>query len=111
MSYRSKYGNKPTKIDGIRFASKKEAGRYLFLKEEEKTGRIKALRTQPRYNLLQPYTIGERKVRGIDYVADFEYYTVDDVLVIEDVKGVETDVFKLKRKFFEKLYMIELTII
>ena len=43
-------------------------------------------------------------VRGISYIADFRVEYDDGRIEIEDVKGVETEAFKLKRKLFEAAY-------
>lgn len=100
----SKYHNKKTKIDGIIFDSKREAERYSELKLLERAGKIEHLILQPKFILQNGYRkkSGE-KVRDITYIADFRYIE-NGVEVVEDVKGVETEVFKLKRKIFEKLY-------
>lgn len=42
--------------------------------------------------------------RSISYVADFKVTYKDGRVEIEDVKGVETEVFKIKRKLFEAAY-------
>ena len=92
----SKYGNRITYVDGIRFASKKEAKRYSELALLESTGKIDNLRLQPRIALM---------VNGIKigfYVADFQY-DLNNRQVIEDVKSVatRTPVYKLKKKILE----------
>lgn len=93
----SKYGAKPTIVDNIRFASKSEAKRYSELKLELLAGEISGLVLQPRY----PLKVNDKLI--CTYVADFEYTTRYGELVIEDVKGFETPVFKLKKKLFEAL--------
>jgi len=92
MSY-SKYGNRRTEIDGIVFASKAEAWRYAELRLRLAAGEIANLRLQPRYPLVV------NGVRVCTYVADFAY---TDVLqgggeVCEDVKGVATAAYRIKR--------------
>jgi len=53
-----------------------------------------------------------RSVRQIAYEADFEYIDSETGRrVIEDVKGVQTAVFKLKRKLVEYQYKIEIVLI
>ena len=42
--------------------------------------------------------------RKIEYVADFMYIDKDDKKIVEDVKGMMTDVYKLKKKLFLNLY-------
>lgn len=93
----AKYRNTPTEVDGFRFASKKEAKRYGELVLLERAGHIRHLQLQPRFPL---------KVNDIliaTYVADFLYYEKGN-WVVEDTKGVQTPVFKLKAKLFEVLY-------
>ena len=45
-----------------------------------------------------------RTVRPITYRADFRVTYVDGHQEIEDVKGMETEIFKIKRKMFEYKY-------
>ena len=108
----AKYHNKKTEYDGIKFASKKEATRYCELKQLERAGIIKDLRLQPRYTLQEKYEINGRKERAITYIADFEYYDNEkQKIVVEDVKSpaTKTQVYRIKKKLFEKRYNIEVT--
>lgn len=87
-----------TEIDGISFMSKLEARFYEYMKTEP---RIRILELQPRYELQPKYVTKDgRKIRGIEYVADFLIDVEGDVYVV-DAKGQETPDFKLKRKIFE----------
>ena len=67
--------------------------------ELQSAGEISDLRLQVNFTLREGYTLpnGER-VKGTIYKADFTYRDKDGDLIIEDVKGVKTDVYKLKRK-------------
>lgn len=105
----SKYRNKRTVIGGVAFDSKKEAERYVELKLLEKSGIICELKLQPRYELIPAYTLNNKKVRKVEYVADFEYAEKGKGVVIEDVKGMKTEVYKLKKKLFEYIYKKEIT--
>lgn len=80
--------------NGITFDSMAEMRRYLELKMLEKSGVIAGLELQPKF-LLIPKT--EKGGRAVYYIADFKY-TKDGKTVYEDVKGVKTDVYKLKKK-------------
>ena len=101
----SKYHSKKTTIDGITFDSKKEAQRYVELKMLEKAGAISQLVLQPRFELQESFKKNGKTYRKIEYVADFMYRDNEqNVTIVEDVKGVKTDVYKLKRKMFEKVY-------
>jgi len=95
----SKYGAKKSLVDGISFASKAEASRYLELKALERAGRIRDLVLQPRFLLIpskrRPDGVLER---ACHYVADFGYVGADGERVIEDTKGFATPDYIIKRK-------------
>lgn len=90
-------------MDGITFDSRKEADRYLVLKGMEEDGSIEDLRRQVRYELVPAFDVDGRHYRPVYYVADF-VYVEDGREVVEDVKGVMTDVYKLKSKLFARRY-------
>lgn len=98
---RSKYGAKPTVVDGVRFASQKEAARYRDLKLLEQAGQISGLVLQQRFDL---------EVCGVcigRYVADFEYLEREGgrwQRRVEDVKGYRTPLYRWKKKHFEAQY-------
>ena len=101
----SKYNAKKTVIDGVTFDSRKEGRRYRELRLLEKSGVIKDLCLQPRFLLQEAYSKNGRAVRKIEYIADFSYYDLEkDKFVVEDVKGIKTDVYRLKKKIFEYKY-------
>lgn len=98
---KNKYRNKKTIIDGITFASIKEANRYAELKILLKAGEIRDLKLQHEFTLQGAFTDthGER-TRAIKYIADFTYWQ-GNVFVIEDVKSDITKnnaTYKLKKK-------------
>ena len=94
-----KYRARRTEIDGIVFDSAKEARRYLDLKLLERCGEIRALELQVRYELLPK----NGRERAVHYVAVFRYEE-NGKLVVEDVKGVRTREYILKRKMFKYRY-------
>jgi hypothetical protein len=103
----SKYHAQRVELDGIRFASKREASRYVQLKVLAKVGRIRHLELQPVFPLLAPVIATGRHVAIARYVADFTYeeHSVDEWRrVVEDAKGVRTPIFRLKKKWFESQY-------
>jgi hypothetical protein len=131
---RSKYGAVKTEIDGIVFASKAEARRYAELRLLEKAGEITRLQIQPKFDIyVEVRTVAERlkaaarrlrkqnpdlpRVKVCTYVADFAYdqktlsASENDhyVRVVEDVKGMKTPVYRLKKKLVEAQYGIEIT--
>lgn len=101
------------------FASMKEYKRGQELSLLEKAGAITELEYQPRFPLTAAYFTGSIAMAkpvdtGVTYVADFAYVE-GGRKVVEDVKTTSEDgddpVFKLKRKWFEACYGIELTVI
>jgi hypothetical protein len=90
----SKYNARRVEIDGHRFASAAEGRRYATLSALERAGRIAGLELQPRFDCI---------VAGVKicaYVADFRYRQ-GGAAVVEDVKGVRTALYRLKRKLAE----------
>lgn len=102
-SGRSKYHAKKTTVNGITFDSRREAHRYLVLKSMEEDGAIKDLRRQVRYELVPAFDVDGNHYRPMFYVADF-VYVEDGKEVVEDVKGMATDVYRLKSKLFARRY-------
>jgi hypothetical protein len=101
----SKYGNKAVAVDGIMFASKREAKRYKELYLLLKCGKISALELQKKFVLQPPYKKNGKSIREIAYVADFVYFDkVRNKVIVEDAKGYRTDVYKLKKKMLEFVY-------
>ena len=92
---KSKYNNRRT--NG--YASEREAKRAAELKLLEKSGKIRNLREQVIYELLPAQRFRERRVT---YRADFVYEEPDSLGVwhtqVEDVKGITTSAYIIKRK-------------
>ena len=105
----SKYGNRKTEVDGILFDSKHEAHRWIELKYMERAGLIRDLQRQVPFELIPVIRNQAGKVveRASKYVADFTYYEKDK-LVVEDAKGIKTDVYKLKKKILLWRYGLEI---
>lgn len=87
----NKYRNKPVTIDGIRFASQREGKRYVELKILERAGEIQCLTLQ------RPYKLEVNGLHVCKYVADFVYVGSSGEIVVEDVKGVRTKEYIIKR--------------
>ena len=88
-------------IDGHSFDSKKESKRYEKLKEMQQAGLISGLRLQVSFKL---------EVSGhliCRYRADFAYVQ-GNRRIIEDVKGMKTPVYELKRKLMLAIHGIEI---
>lgn len=100
---RHKYNAQKTVIDGIRFDSKAEAEYYLQLKLLQKAGEIVSIELQPEFELLP----AEKGKRAVKYVADFLVTYSDGREEIIDVKGVKTAVYRLKKRWVEHKYGIQ----
>ena len=93
----TKYNSRRVTIDGYTFDSVRESQRYGELKLMEKAGEIRNLDVHPEIEL-QPrfFYLGER-IRAIKYEADFSYVE-NGMKVFEDLKGCETQLFRVKWK-------------
>ena len=104
MMARSKYNAKRTTVDNITFDSIAESVRYAQLKLLVSAGQIKDLELQPQF----PIVVNGKKI--CIYKSDFRYYdTVLEETIIEDVKGMRTAVYRMKKKLTEALYNVKIT--
>jgi|SRR5579875_3533205 len=107
----SKYKSKKVEADGHVFDSQIEYRYYQQLKWMEENKQIFFFRLQPRYLLQEAFEKNGKKFKRIDYIADFEIHHLDGSIEVVDVKGIETEAFKIKRKLFEKKYPHKLSLI
>lgn len=110
---KSKYKNQKTELNGISFASKKEAKRFDELLIMKSQCLIRNLKLQPNFTLQESYiTPDGKRVRAIRYVADFSYdkLTGDNQweFVVEDVKSraTRTPMYNAKKKMMLHKYGI-----
>lgn len=110
----NKYRNEKVVVpvgDGLvrEFDSKFEAQRYQELAYLEKANVITNLRCQVKYELIpsQKRPDGSTE-RAVNYIADFVYSDGKNVIV-EDVKGVKTPEYVIKRKLMLQKYGIAIT--
>ena len=105
MSYgkniKHKFGAKAVECDGMRFDSKIEGRYYQKLKLAQRSGELLFHLRQVPIHLP-----GSTKL-----VIDFVEFWKDGTVVFTDVKGVETECFKLKRRQVEELYPIKINIV
>lgn len=129
-----KIKHKKTTIDGITFDSKMEAEYYLYLKAEQKAGRVTDIVLQPEYVLQPKFFIWKGQViaednpfyknynkerlafnkankdkqvkiiQAIKYRSDFEVTYADGSKRTIDPKGIKTADFKLKEKMLRFKY-------
>ena len=104
----SKYNAKATEIDGVKFASKKEARRFSELQLLQRAGEIADLELQPRFML----HVNGRLI--CDYIADFSYIEKGRQ-VVEDVKGYKGGaawrIFRLKQKLMKAVHDIDVQVV
>jgi len=101
----NKFGNRKTELDGIQFDSRKESERYRELSFMLQAGQISGLETQPKFLIIEGVKWGKKKLSHKHYIADFRYTRSDGVTIIEDVKGVKTPVYRLKKQLFILRYI------
>lgn len=109
MYRKSKYHAKKTTVKGMTFDSKKESLRYLGLLSKESRGEIRDLQTQVKFVLIPSQRGEDGKVieRECSYIADFTYYDKDGNFIVEDVKGMKTPEYVIKRKLMLKVHGIK----
>lgn len=104
---KNKYNAAGERIDGMWFASAAEGKRYLQLKAMVERNMIDNLRCQVKL----PCVVNNKLI--CTYIADFAYVVIDDRgtairSVWEDVKGMVTDVYKIKKKLVQAVHHIEI---
>jgi hypothetical protein len=101
---RSKYGNVRTQYQGRWYDSKAEANFAMILDADRKqrSPAKKVVDVQPQV----PYQVTVNGKKICKYIADFVVTYGDGRVVVYDVKGVRTGVYKLKKKLVEALYPI-----
>lgn len=104
MRTTSKYHNIKSIYNGVVYDSRKEAKRAYELYILQRAGHVQNVQRQVTFELQPAYiTADGRKIQAIKYKADFVYET-EGQKIVEDVKGMRTDTYKLKRKMFEYKY-------
>ncbi|WPY01472.1 DUF1064 domain-containing protein (plasmid) [Candidatus Trichorickettsia mobilis] len=99
MKLKHKFKAVRTEYNGFKFASKKEAKRYMELKALEQAGEVEFFFMQTPIHLPE----------GVKYVLDFQVYWANGEITFEDVKGFKTPIYELKKKQVEALYPIKIT--
>lgn len=105
----NKYHNKKIVYAGEMFDSRKELNRYIELLFLQKAGKISGFRRQVKFELIPALrdAQGRTAERACCYIADM-VYTENGKTVVEDVKGVRTDVYKIKRKLMLWVHGIQI---
>ncbi len=91
---RHKYGAVRTEAHGFKFASKAEERFYRFLLAERAAGAVLFWLMQVPFHL----------PGGVRYVVDFMIFMADGSVRFVDVKGMETESFKAKKRIVEAMW-------
>lgn len=112
-----KYRNKKVEHDGHKFDSIRECDRYKELKLLSDQGKITSLELQPKFWL----KCGGKDVlmrsdrypngRRCSYRADFSFIDDRGDKHVEDVKGMDTNVSRLRRAMVEAEYGVRVEIV
>lgn len=89
----SKFGNKRLRVNDVLYDSHKEYYRHLELSLLQKYGKISNLKFHDKNDVL--LIISNPDVK---YIPDFTYVDSDGQKVVEDVKGMQTPDFIIKKK-------------
>ena len=100
MRHKHKFMAVPTKADGIRFDSKKEAARYENLKLLQMAGEVVFFLRQVPFHL----------PGGTTYRVDFQIFWANGEVSFEDVKGMQTKEFIRAKKQVEALYPVKIEV-
>lgn len=105
LKRKSKYKNKATQCDGFTFDSIVERDYYVHLKAQQKNNSVAMFLRQV------PFHIVCNDESVCKYVCDFQVFYTDGLVEFVDVKGVETDIFKIKKKLVEAQYPLEIKLV
>lgn len=107
---KSKFHAYKAMVDGIQFDSLNESRYYVYIKQvrdsqqETEHGKLLSFEMQVPFIIVPSHIKNGHRIRKMEYLADFVLCYEDGTKRVIDVKGVETDVFKLKKKFVEYVY-------
>lgn len=104
---KSKHHNIPCQIGAEKYRSGREARRHQELLLLERAGHIRNLRREVPYVLAPAVKIHGKTKPAIRYFADF-VYTENDRQVVEDAKGMRTQVYRLKLHLMATVHGIEI---
>lgn len=93
MTLRHKYRAVPTELDGIKFPSKAEAAYFQVLTLAKRSGQL--------LFFLRQVPIA---IPGSTYRLDYMEFWANGEIIWTDVKGFETEAFRVKRRAVEALY-------
>ena len=125
MNNYSKFKSSKITVDGVTFDSKLEFNVYRTLRDWLDPFAIPdqfTLERQVTFELQPKFRINGKMIRAITYTADFciyvrpyhpevNSYGDPELLFVIDAKGLETEVFKVKKKLFAYKYQREIVLL
>lgn len=105
-----KYRNQPQQVGAEKYRSKREMLRHQALLDLQQSGYITGLVREVPFILAPKIHIeGEKRARpAVRYVADFIYCTARGITVVEDAKGMQTPVYRLKKHLMATVHGIHI---
>ncbi len=110
---KSKYRNRKVEVDGLTFDSMAESKRWCELSILLNTFKISQLERQVVYELAPAVRLsGEKRLKpALRYVADFRYFDgAKGHFVVEDTKGRDTAVSRIKRHLMKSVHGIDVVL-
>lgn len=101
MTAKHKFNAVKSSRNGFRFDSKKEARYYDELVLRQRAGEVAFFLMQVPFHL----------PGNVRYVVDFQVFLSDGTIEFVDVKGMQTEMFKTKKKLVESIYPIEIKVV
>lgn len=102
----NKYGATKTIFNGRRYHSKLEAKVAQELDLRMKAGEF--TNVTPQYRIkLYVYLPDNSKVNIFDYIVDFKCDRPDGTFLLVEAKGMETQVFRIKKKILDLVWLPE----
>lgn len=98
----TKYNNVKCTYKTFKFDSIGERNRFKQLEIMEFAGEITNLKVQVKFSIIVNH------VKICSYIADFTYHDNQGNYIVEDFKGVQTAIFKLKKKLMKAVHGIDI---
>ena len=105
---KNKYSAKKTAVKGIGTFDSKAEAEYFFIARTYAMAHGLEMRMQEKFELMPKFKLNGKTYRAITYKPDFTFYKGDELVKTVDVKGVQTEVFKMKAKLFCQKYQAPL---
>lgn len=105
----SKYKNKKCEYAGHKFDSQAEMRRFKVLEIWQQCGHITELTRQRVFVLAPAVKLSGKTKPALRYIADFSYLDGQTgAQIVEDVKGVITAAYRIKKHLMAHLFGIEI---